>query len=87
VIFFNVVDSYYQDSFYGTNDAIIETLVCDWSFFFSLLSLHKLQGGERKKEKKKKITLETHRNFNYDTTCTIKKIYLNKPKPIKDITC
>jgi hypothetical protein len=87
VIFFNVVDSYYQDIFYGTNDAIIGTLVCDWSFFFSLLSLHKLQGGERKKEKKKKITLETHRNFNYDTTCTIKKIYLNKPKPIKDITC
>jgi len=51
VIFFNVVDSYYQDSFYGTNDAIIETLVCDWSFFFSLLFLHKLQGEEKKKEK------------------------------------
>jgi hypothetical protein len=50
VTFFNVIDSYYQDIFYGTNDAIIGTLVCDWSFF-SLSSLHKLQGEERKKEK------------------------------------
>jgi len=87
VTFFNVVDSYYQDIFYGTNDAIIGTLVCDWSFF-SLSSLFINYKEEReKKKKKKKITLETHRNFNYDTTCTIKKIYLNKPKPIKDITC
>jgi hypothetical protein len=54
--------------------------LCLFIFYLSLslLSLHKLQGGEerekKQRKKKKKITLKAHRNSDDDITSIVEKI-------------
>jgi hypothetical protein len=49
-----------------------------FQYFFSLLSLHKLQGGERREERENKQIiikiLEAHQSFDNDTVGTVEKI-------------
>jgi len=73
------LDSSHRDIFNNTNVVIIRTSVCLNDLFFllfslSLLSLHKLQGGDRReKEIKKKNVLGSTPKFRYDTIDTIGK--------------
>jgi hypothetical protein len=73
------LDSSHRDIFNNTNVVIIRTSVCLNDLFFllfslSLLSLHKLQGGDRReKEIKKKNVLGSTLKFRYDTIDTIGK--------------
>jgi hypothetical protein len=72
------LDSSHRYIFNNTNVVIIRTSVClnDLFFYFSLslLSLHKLQGGDRReKEIKKKNVLGSTLKFRYDTIDTIGK--------------